>query len=258
MSNRKLSRMKQEEIQGIIDVRTARIDAANAEATLLAERMAFADTVGRELGYSSLKEAMAKETIDMPVDVVLLKTLSRLGIRPLDRESVLRYKATQSRNLLNLILKTFGVPLMTSGLLVILVVIAAALVNNGAAIKAIIFPWGAIFGLGCAMTWAEHAIVPRREWRIVEVSKNFIHLDSHFIPRAALQMALDIRRALPDTRFVTHELLKDYGSWFKWLEQMYHSVADPDPFLEVHFGGESYFIAVWDEPGFDGKLMQID
>ncbi|MEK7099868.1 MAG: hypothetical protein AAB883_01885 [Patescibacteria group bacterium] len=250
--------MKQEEIQRIINIRTAHIDAANAEVALLEERRAFADTVGRELGYSSLKEAMAKEAIDVPVDVVLLKTLSRLGIRPLNRDSVLRYKAAQSRNLLNLILKTFGMPMIASGFLVILVVVIAALADNTAAIKAITFPWGAIFGLGCAMTWAEHAIVPRREWRIRDVNKNFIHLDSHFIPREALQMALDIRRALPETRFVTHELLKDYGSWFKWVEATLRAIPDPDPFLEVHFGAESYFIAVWNEPGFDGKLMQID
>ncbi len=77
-----------------------------------------------------------------------------------------------------------------------------------------------------------------------------------------LEIAFEISQRLPEANFLIHSLELNRGPAFKvldWMDEIHRRISfDSDPFLEVQFGGESYFVAVWDEPGFDGKLMQVD
>lgn len=66
------------------------------------------------------------------------------------------------------------------------------------------------------------------------------------IPEFVINKAVQIKRELPDVKIFIR-----------------HLSENPDPFLEVHYGdvsewddktGERYFIEVWDEPKFEGRL----
>ncbi|MEK7510737.1 MAG: hypothetical protein AAB582_00670 [Patescibacteria group bacterium] len=251
--------MKSEEITAIIDDHAAIIKAVNDEQKMLEDRKRFAAEVEQKLGYKHLKQAVDAEKHDMPADVVLLKTLAALGIRPLDRSSVDRYKAREVRNLINIVTKFFGIPLMLVGGLAIAIV----LISNWREpkIEAVIDPWWSLmFGIGLFLTWAEHALIPRRSWSVdgIQHLGSGLSRKSDLLPRELLQLVLRVREALPGIRFLVHTLHREHGPWFRIIDSVGRFVNDPDPFLEVRFGGESYYIAVWDEPGFDGKLMQVD
>lgn len=258
MSQRKLSRMKPEEIAAVIGHRNAEIDSAHDADAELARRREYAAQVKREFGYDQLEQALSVEKVEVPVDVVLLKSLTEMGITPLSRSSVERYRASAARNTVNLVMKGIGIPLLCVGTLAVIILVIMAFSNPDAAIASVSL-WGTIFGIGAFLTWAEHALVPRREWRGVSLTPKAWPRTEHLIPREVLDLAFKVRERLPEAGFVIHELVKDYGSWTSWVPDDWggRSIGDTDPFLEVRFGGEAYYIAVWDEPGFDGKLMEI-
>lgn len=252
MSSRKLIRMKPEEIQCIIDTRTGEITEREEALSRLEARKKRAKEIADAFGYKPHMAAMEKETIAVPADVVLLKALTQLGIRPLDRNSVMRYQKAMTRRIFNLVAKGLGFPLFFSGLLCAAIVLIGAVVANESlgetiSVHAI---WGVIFGLGCFLLWAEHTIIPRREWDVRDLEHAGLYSNrSALIPNSVFEIALAVRKELSKAEFVVHQLNKEYGSMVS---------IDPDPFLEVRFAGESYFIAVWDESGFDGKLMEVE
>ncbi|MES2994617.1 MAG: hypothetical protein V4681_01085 [Patescibacteria group bacterium] len=261
MSNRKLFRMKPDEIAALIDRRASKINEAVNAKQILAERREFAARVDQDFGYSRLKQATEAETVEMPADLVLLKSLIGIGVIPLSRASVERYKMMMARNIVNIITKMFGIPLMVSGAVTIIAIFIAALVSPLSVRETVAFPWGMIFGIGCFLTWVEHALIPRREWRVSDIKgAGWFTRDSNLIPREVFELATRVKEVLPKTSFLVHELTKDYGPWFKWIPEDLAGriLGDPDPFLEVRFGGESFYIAVWNEPGFDGKLMEVE
>lgn len=252
--------MKPEAINAIIDGATGAIKSAKEAQAELEERKHFAEEAERRLGYKPLSQAVSQETINVPADVVLLKALVELDIRPLDRESVLRYMMDMSGNNLNLFFKGVGFPLLSAGLVSVLVLLVSAYRTPGfvGSEMHIHWLWPAMAGLGFFMVWAEHAIFPRKSWRAVAIN-NFFSFGprSALLPREVLAMALRVKDALGLAELRVHQLEHDRGPRFKVFGLYRSAFLDPDPFLEVRFGGESYFIAVWDEPGFDGKLMRI-
>lgn len=254
--------MTAERIQFVIHEAGAFIQAANDANTELERRKEFAKEASKSLGYSSLEQTMSNETVDIPVDVVLLKNLLALDIIPLDRKSVLRYKDAMAGNQLNVFLKGFGFPIMFAGIVATLVLAWAAAQNPVAAASEINIHWlwPALAGIGFAMVWAEHAIFRRSYWREPELKHYSSWGDkSTLLPREALEIAMRVKARLPDVGFRVHHLVLERGPWFKafgFVGEMWND--DPDPFLEVYYGGESYFIAVWDEPGFDGKLKVVE
>lgn len=265
MSNRVLARMKPEEITAIIDERSHHLQELERLAQDREERLAFADRVEKEFGYTQLKQAVAAEKPDTPADVVLLKTLVGLGIRPLNHDSVVRYKERMARSLLNMLMKAIGLPLLWgSGCTFLVIGIAAMLGTPVSAIK-VLSNWptcGYVFGVGFFFVWAEHVFIPRKEWRVSEIKSLWWvgAASSNLLPRGCLEMALRITTELKGATFNIHQLVNKTGSAFSWLPdpETIASFFDPDPFLEVRFGGEAYYVAVWDEPGFDGKLMEVD
>lgn len=54
------------------------------------------------------------------------------------------------------------------------------------------------------------------------------------VPIAILQTALQIKKRLPGVKF--------------YIEELSH-----DPFLIAYYGNRDYYIAVWDEPGFEAR-----
>lgn len=262
MSHRKLARMSGSEILSIITVRGDQIQDAAEALAVLEERKQFASRVETALGYRPLAAAIKEETLVAPVDVVLLKVLHKLGVRPLKLASVLRYKHDAVKNSLNLLLKAFGFPLMFSGLMAVTILLIAASRTPEviSAQLSVHWIWPALLGMGAFMVWAEHALIPRTEWIVHSLERGhpWILDRPSLVPREVLQLALRVKEELVKCEFYVHALSQDHGPWFKIFGVIGNVIADPDPFLEVRFGGESYYIAVWDEPGFDGKQMQID
>lgn len=264
MSSRTLSRMKPEEINAIIDGRSSKIRAAAEANAALEERRAYAERASKLLEYKPLKAAVEYETVETPADVVLLRALANLGIRPLDLASVVRYKNHMASNVVNKLMKAIGLPLICSSLLCMAIALVSAhFVSVSAAENRVDSVWGLLFGIGFFLVWVEHAFVPRREWSVTELKNSGVWHGAALLPRGVLDLGMQVKEVLPNAGLYVHQLNKDSGPWFKVLDVAFGGVGNAlrsldDPFLEVRFGGESYFIAVWDEPGFDGKLMEVD
>lgn len=66
------------------------------------------------------------------------------------------------------------------------------------------------------------------------------------IPERVLAKAIQIKEAETDVQFVIHHLARGRRAISK------------DPFLEVRFRNEHFFIEVWDEPNFSNELTSED
>ncbi len=181
--------MKPGEIQAIISCRAGEIEASIRRQAELDERLQFAEKAKQRFGYSALHDAVSKETVDTPADVVLLKALCDSGIIPLNRDSVLIYQKSMVGWDLNLFLKGFGFPLFFSGLLAaIIVVIATLKAHSGFAdVLRVHWIWAAICGVGAAMLWVEHAVVVRKEWRRQGMKALFSWGGNALLPRGFLK-----------------------------------------------------------------------
>jgi hypothetical protein len=62
-----------------------------------------------------------------------------------------------------------------------------------------------------------------------------------YVPIHALNLAVQVKEALPSVKCLVHELVYD------------DTAPAGDPFLEVVYGAERYYIAVWDERDFEAK-----
>jgi hypothetical protein len=67
---------------------------------------------------------------------------------------------------------------------------------------------------------------------------------SRYIPVHVLNMAVQVKEACPDARFYVKELTTKVNKMKR---------SDPDPFLHVELGPESYWLAVWDEREFEAR-----
>lgn len=67
---------------------------------------------------------------------------------------------------------------------------------------------------------------------------------SRYVPIHALNLAVQVKEALPEARFYVHELT----TVTRKLER-----PRPDPFLSVELGVEKYWLAVWDERDYEAK-----
>lgn len=65
---------------------------------------------------------------------------------------------------------------------------------------------------------------------------------NHPMPESVIALAIFIKESCPGADFTVHSLAK----------------ADPDPFLSVRYNGELFYIEVWAEPKFTGKLTKLD
>jgi hypothetical protein len=261
MSNRQLRLMDPQEIAGIVNAHDIAAGKADGAEALLEERKAFGEEVAETLNYKGVLESVKAETIERPADVALLKTLCELGIRPFDRDSVFSYMDDQIKNRRNMLIKAFGIPAaVIGGFFTAILAIAAIFKIEGVDAMLSLMGGGAplallgpgLLGVGIFFIWAEHTVFVRHVWErsnIEFVSHKLNKKGQHMLPREALEIALRIKKELPEARFQVHMLEESRGFFF--------ALAD-DPFLEVRLGGESYFVAAWDEPGFDGRLMQVD
>jgi hypothetical protein len=265
MSNRKLRLLQPHEVEAMFNVRAIQIRSAQAAQAELDERKAFAEQAEQQLGYERLQSVLKRETLNTPCDLVLLRTLTDMDIRPLDSVSVVAYMQRMANNKLNVLMKAIGIPaLIAGGLGLIGTAIIAMFQAPQSAVPFVgsFWVWGLIFGIGFFLTWAEHTFVPRYEWSKTSL-KDFGRWGDKksLLPRAVLELAMRVKQENPDIVLQVRELRKDYGppaKLFDWANAVGSAIMDPDPFLEVEFGGESYFIAVWNEPGFDGKLMRVE
>ena len=72
---------------------------------------------------------------------------------------------------------------------------------------------------------------------------------SYLLPLEVLELALKVKAEVPTVEFRVHELERNFRE---------RSLFNGCPFLEMDAYGESYYTAVWDEPGFDKKLMNVE
>lgn len=66
------------------------------------------------------------------------------------------------------------------------------------------------------------------------------------MPERVLAKAVQIKEALPEVTFVIHHLAR------------YRDEISKDPFLEVKFKQEKFYIEVWDEPNFTNTITSED
>lgn len=261
MSHRQLRLMDPQEIVGIINAHDIAVGKANDAEALLEERKAFGKEVAKTLKYNGVLESVEAETIERPADVVLLKTLQSIGIRPFDRDSVFSYMDDQVKNRRNTLIKAFGIPTaVIGGFFTAILAIAMIFKIEGIGAMLSLMGGGApllllgpgLLGVGIFFVWAEHTVFVRYGWTnrdLEHVSYTLKSDGQQTVPREALEIALRVKKELPKVHLKVHLLEKSRGFLFAFAD---------DPFLEVRLGGESYFIAAWDEPGFDGRLMQVD
>ena len=60
---------------------------------------------------------------------------------------------------------------------------------------------------------------------------------SRAVPEFAISRAIELKRELPDAQFFVEEIV----------------TSRIDPFMYMVCGGETYYLDVWDEPGFEGR-----
>jgi hypothetical protein len=161
---------------------------------------------------------------------VLARTLKDAGIEPLDKRAVARYQASE-RRFANRFWWKIGAVMVTLAAFenVMYASRGTASVGDQEAVYVI----GGAFVLGVAMA----AAFIRKSW-FQWVTKSLIGYDRP-VPEFALAYALAIKRENPDVEFHVEELVRE------------DHVADP--FLVVYFGQAAAYIAVWDEPKFEGR-----
>ena len=115
MSDRKLARMKPEEIQARIDKAEAASQVRAAALRSREERLKIAEWASKELDYPHLKHAVEGEAVDDSLDVSFIRALNRIGIRPFDYDSVEDYMRRHAANRLNAFMKGLGILLLLGG-----------------------------------------------------------------------------------------------------------------------------------------------
>jgi hypothetical protein len=84
---------------------------------------------------------------------------------------------------------------------------------------------------------------PKFSWQMCALNQSeaseYIPAYHEEVPEFALNKAIQIKREVPEAKFFVHRL-----------------TSFRDPFLSVSLGSESYFVEVWDEPKFEGRLTK--
>jgi hypothetical protein len=177
----------------------------------------------------------------------LSKALYDLDIKPLDGQQVEVYKKSKERKRSvnwNIIASATGIAIICA-----FWVICTHIYNQ-------IPDWILILGVVVTISLAMHSLFCTTEgpwptyksvqhWEKYSLGREGkYHEYDRYVPVHVLNWAVQIKDCLPKTSFVIHELTVTSGtSWPK-----------PDPFLEVSYGSEKYYIAVWDEREFEAKL----
>jgi hypothetical protein len=182
----------------------------------------------------------------------LAKALVKCEISPLNPVQVEKYKAS----------KTYSFRIQTWPLFILSLIGAVTTYwlmatpyldkhgpNDGTGVLIIL---GGVLGtigavLCAAVFTGECPIYMRsRDWSRYSLGKNGDYreqLYSRYIPVHILNMAVQIKKNLPDAKLYVDELTT--MSKVNWPE--------PDPFISVEYGSEKYYFGVWDEREFEAK-----
>lgn len=169
----------------------------------------------------------------------LATLLASLDIMPRDRVGVMEYKKRRTRKYRT----RWNMSLGWAGVVVALAywsLVAYATHFNGwmLAVGLALSIAAMVHGWACGDSlYREHATVVY--WKEIDLLKY-----ARYVPVHVLSKALQIQKANPQVAFVIHELCKETTEIMRPL---------PDPFLEVKYGAESYFIEVWDERNYRAK-----
>lgn len=206
------------------------------------ERVKLAKQAQQKLGYTHLATQIA-------VPDALLYALRDLGITPFKTAHVERYMNSKKRvgmysDTKTALLITFALGVFLSG-----VGIAFQHARTGPEWVRAVAVFGSIFGLLAAiltvMYWcndAGHGTRTIRKWKRYNLSG---YQDA--IPEFVLQRALLIEERTPLASFYIDQLVEGE-------ENNQAPVRQPDPFLVVTLGHESYYVDVWEEKEYEASL----
>ncbi len=203
------------------------------------------DEAKTHLGYSvslfdlAPKKVWPREKSSKPL--TLYEALANLGISPFTMETVEKYKCKKVQNLrVRAFLRIFGRHFVWVFLAIFLGFLVPAVLEilfNGQQIQA---PFNWLLGLSviplCACLMAR--------WLCREMPNGFLWIGWNIIPieyykkpipEFALYSAVELKKLCPKAQFFVEELYVD------------------DPFLVVNYGGNLYWIEVWNEPDFNQK-----
>lgn len=194
-------------------------------------------------GYEPLLRKYGRES--------LIAALAKLDIRPFTNESVAQYKATMLAKLreqskffarhedfaafASVIPGMLGALAAFSGFFWTIDLLVSG-VHESNLLHAAGFPLGIILCMIAIRVFK----ISQEAWSLKWAKLGDYRMP---LPVSVLEDALRIRKELPSAKFSVDYLTTE------------NAEKAADPFLVVECGGAEFYIAVWDEPDFEGKLL---
>lgn len=218
------------------------------------------------LGYSPIAvKTEAQNNKRSICEQHVAKALETLGIEPMDRDAVEKYKRAKvdeiqskgSNKFVKYMHTTkceglvIGLGFCTFVPLVILAIGLGAMADPHFDVSHPLF-FKYTFGLISLplMSWITCMIARHKKSVIYTGQWNAISIDAYEDPirEFALERALQVKAVLPESKFyidVLHEEARNVKTEYK--------PAPPDPFLIMRYEHLLFYLDVWDEPGFEGR-----
>lgn len=184
----------------------------------------------------------------------LLEALRKLEIAPLNRDAVEKYKSSKEKN------GWYSGTKVWLGMIASLISVVALtwfIDHKFANWDQFSFPNFLVIGLSLGIvvfsiitlwfTFSDDAIIGEGTRYVRNWTVNSLHGYSNFVPEHVLSKALEIKKEVPEAKFLVYDLM-EHSETYKRPRR------DPDPFLEVVLREERYYIEVWDERDFE-KLI---
>lgn len=196
------------------------------------------------------KKLLGYNAAHVPVFGELSKALAKLGIQPLDRREVERYKRSKEYHGITNVQKVTLV-FVTWLCTVVGYVILWQATNMKAGDGATFLHWMggtaiviiSSFVFGC---WQDG----RRRTRVTRDWKSYpINAYNGALPVFVLNTAVTLKREIPEVGLSVERLEETVSSWTP-------PRATPDPFLRATLGNEDYYVEVFDESEFEKKTRR--
>ena len=228
----------------VMDIR--RITPADLEHPV-STRAELAMAASAKLGYNRLSNLL---TTKAP----LMDALVELDILPFKKSTVKAYKESKEHatmwsgykaGIISLLMFAACIPIFSKLLMWSFVLQALSFSETidivGVVVSGLVGVIGLIVGLNCFFSTSGKGTRIVWRWDMTNLSDY-----AEMVPDFVLAKAIQIREKVPSAYFCV-----DY---LAGKEERNIVARDPDPFLVVRYGSESYHIEVWDERKFEDTL----
>jgi hypothetical protein len=226
-------------------------EAKESPETDLVDFSSMADEAQEILGYHVLKVSITEKAAKEQKLFEVRQVMAGLDIRPFTPESVEAYKAVMewraqplSEHIGLWMFGTFAVVLFASMVTFVLGGVTGGLFNYFSTVPNWLWTVLQCSIVGVPVGFAGFLLsgflaFPNKETK-VSWDRYSISAYGKPIPEFALQSAIDLKKQCPEANFFIEEMVAK-------------RVPRADPFLVMVFRGESFYLEVWNEPGFKGQ-----